>query len=124
MVRLLVIIFTLSIISCTEKPVLGIVITNNSDTDRTNEIVDFSEINILATVGNKDFIIIDKDGKQIPYQRTCDRRIIFPVTIMAGEESTFYIKIGTPEQYSDDWSKCGFENVDDPLTVTVNFNIK
>jgi len=58
MVRFLVILFALSIISCTEKPVLGIVITNNSDTDRTNEIVDFSEINILATVGNKDFIII------------------------------------------------------------------
>jgi hypothetical protein len=123
MVGLLVIIFTLSIISCTEKPVLGIVITNNSDTDRTNEIVDFPEINILATVGNKDFIIIDKDGKEIPYQRTYDSRIIFPVTLMAGDEATFYIKIGTPELYSA--LDFGDETeIDEPLTVRMNFNLK
>ena len=123
MFRLLLFIFALGVISCTEKPVLGIVITNNSDTDRTNEIVDFSEINIFATVGNKDFIITDKDGNEIPYQRTYDSRIIFPVTLMAGDEATFYIKIGTPEPYSA--LDFGEETeIDEPLTVRMNFNLK
>jgi hypothetical protein len=71
-----------------------IVVSNNSDIDRTGEMVEIclSELNFSAS-----FILVDSEGKEIPCQLTNSRRtMIFPVELRAHSSKTYQLKQGVP----------------------------
>lgn len=67
--------------------------------DRTNEIIELPLTPIILKMQDKDIIVTDAEGKQIPYQKTFDNKLIFPVSIVANSKATYTIKEGTPEKY-------------------------
>ncbi len=78
-------------------------------TPRDNEIivVNKSEHNITARYASVaeeyirdvivgDFIIIDTEGKEIPYIITADKLVVFPVTVDADSRICYTLKRGAP----------------------------
>lgn len=90
----------LVLISCTNKSSFKVTVTNPSSFDRTNEIVELPLTSIILKMQDKDFIITDMNDKQIPYQKTFDNKIIFPVSVTANNKVTYTIKEGIPEKYT------------------------
>jgi len=93
-------ILTLGLFACADKSVLEITVANVSATDRTSEIVELPLSDITARIADEAFVITDKAGRQIPYQKTFDDKVIFPVTITAGGRGVYTVKRGTPEVYN------------------------
>lgn len=90
----------LALIGCTNKNSFNVTVNNPSSFDRTNEIVELPLTSIILKIQDKLFIITDASGKQIPYQKTFDNKLIFPVNITANNKATYTIKEGTPEEYT------------------------
>ena len=84
--------------ACTQEKVVEITISNPSATDRTNEITEINS-NVITKLESNSFVILDSNGSQIPYQITYDNKIIFPVSIKAGETCTYKIAAGTPNEF-------------------------
>ena len=80
--------------ACTQEKVVEITISNPSATDRTNEITEINS-DVITKLESNSFVILDSNGSQIPYQITYDNKIIFPVSIKAGETCTYKIAAGT-----------------------------
>lgn len=87
-----------SAFACTQEKMVEITISNPSATDRTNEITEIAK-DAVAKLNGEAFIISDNSGSQIPYQVTYDNKIIFPVSVKAGENVTYTITTGTPEEF-------------------------
>ena len=87
-----------SAFACTQEKVVEITISNPSATDRTNEITEISS-DAVAKLNGETFIISDNTGSQVPYQVTYDNKIIFPVSVKAGENVAYKITPGTPEAF-------------------------
>lgn len=90
----------LVLIGCTNKNSFKVTVANPSSFDRTNEIVELPLTGIILKMQDKDFIITDANDKQIPYQKTFDNKVIFPVNITANNKVTYTIKEGSPEPYA------------------------
>jgi hypothetical protein len=90
----------LALIGCTNKNSFKVTVTNPSSFDRTNEIVELPLTGIILKMQDKDFIITDINNKQVPYQKTFDNKLIFPVSITANNKATYTIIEGTPEVYN------------------------
>lgn len=86
-----------SAFACTQEKVVEITISNPSTTDRTNEITEITSDAIAKLMGET-YVICNNNGMQIPYQETYDNKIIFPVSVKAGESVTYKIMPGTPEE--------------------------
>ncbi len=88
--------------SCTKS--LKVLVTNPINLDRTNEIVSVPLQNIvqkLQLTANKQFVIVDQNGKQIPYQIEADSlSVIFLATVKANGTSDYTIRIGKPEAFA------------------------
>lgn len=87
-----------SAFACTQEKGIDITISNPSATSRTNEITEIA-FDAVASLDSDTFIIMDNSGSQIPYQITYDDKIIFPVTVKAGESVTYKITPGIPEKF-------------------------
>lgn len=87
-----------SAFACTQEKMVEITISNPSATDRMNEITEITS-DAVARLKGETFIISDNTGSQIPYQLTYDNKIIFPVSVKAGENITYKITPGTPEEF-------------------------
>lgn len=99
--------------ACTPEKKVEITISNPSAMDRPNEITEIG-MDAIDKLQGETFIITDSQGKQIPYQVTYDNKIIFPVSLKAGENITYQITPGTPETFKT--VSCGKhypERVDD-----------
>ena len=99
--------------SCNNGKNIKISVKNDSAIDRENEIVEIS-IDELALPDTAQFIIVDAQGGQLPYQLTYDGKLIFPVTVKANSAVEYTIQAGVPEAY--DTLACGRqypERVDD-----------
>lgn len=99
--------------ACTPEKKVEITISNPSAMDRPNEITEIG-MDAIDKLQGETFIITDSQGKQIPYQVTYDNKIIFPVSLKAGENITYQITPGTPEAFKT--VSCGKyypERVDD-----------
>ena len=69
--------------SCTANRHVKVTVSNNTPNERNEEIIEISLKEISARLQLADsshFIILDKDKKEIPYQITYDRKVIFPVS--------------------------------------------
>ncbi len=88
--------------SCTKS--LKVVVTNPINLDRTNEIVSVPLQNItqkLQLSDKQQFVIVDQNGKQIPYQIEADSiSVIFLATVKANGTSDYTIRIGKPETFA------------------------
>lgn len=87
-----------SAFACTQEKGIEITIANPSANSRTNEITEIA-FDAVASLDSDTFIIMDNSGSQVPYQITYDDKIIFPVTVKAGESVTYKITPGTPEKF-------------------------
>ena len=87
-----------SAFACTQEKVVEITISNPSSIDRTNEITEITQDAVVKFEGQS-FILTDSKGMQVPYQVTHDQKIIFPVTVKAGENVTYKITAGTPDTF-------------------------
>ena len=76
-----------------------ITVTNNQDFDRIEEFVEVP-ISAIAKqvklVDEEQYIVVNSEGNQIPYQITYDDNILFPSTVKANSKATYTIAVGTP----------------------------
>ncbi len=85
--------------ACSSDNGKTISISNTSDFERTNEIVELDYATITDLFKEGQFIIADLNGKEIPYQITYDKKLIFPVKVKAHEVINYTIKEGKPRSY-------------------------
>lgn len=73
-----------------------VIITNKSSLSRTNEVVSLTNLPKLC---KSNFIITDNTGKQIPYQKTTEGELLFPVSVNAYSSIKYIIRKGVPEKF-------------------------
>lgn len=90
--------------SCADsKQTMTVTVTNPLDLERAGEMVELPMSDVVARLKLADtaqVVVLDADGKQIPYQVTYDEKIIFPVTVKGNDSATYTIQPGTPEPFS------------------------
>lgn len=101
--RLLVMALALmSLFACKSPDDSMIVIIRNSlDIDRAAEMIEIPMEQVLGRLCLEDsssFIVLDNQGKEIPYQLTYDQKVIFPVSVAAASEVTYCIQRGIPSE--------------------------
>ena len=83
-----------SAIACT--PTHTIEVCNSSDIDRNGQLAEVPVRDIVAVMGNQQFVITDSDGTEVPYQITHDSLLVFPTTVAANSTTTYQLRPGTP----------------------------
>ena len=89
--------------SCSGGKSVKISVKNDSAIDRENEIAEISMNNVTEMLGLSDtaqFVILDAQGKQLPYQLTYDGNLIFPFTVKANSSVEYTVQAGIPEKYN------------------------
>lgn len=90
-------------LSCTEsKTVVTVTVDNSAALERNGELVEVAMSEVsgkLKLADTTQIIVVDADGKQVPYQITYDEKVIFPVNVSANGSATYTIKTGTPEAF-------------------------
>lgn len=84
--------------ACAEDKSFKITVSNPSDFDRKNEIIEL-ESDFLEAFEKDSFIITDPMGMQVTYQITHDNKLIFPATVKANENAIYTIQTGSPEVF-------------------------
>ncbi|MDR2118299.1 MAG: DUF4861 domain-containing protein [Tannerellaceae bacterium] len=91
-------------VACTKEKAIHVSVENPSSYDRTGEIVEIA-FEALNGLPEGSFVILNAEGKQIPYQLTYDKKVVFPVTVPANGTTGVVFTRGTPEVY--DTLVCG-----------------
>lgn len=82
---------------------LTVILTNTSDFDRTDEIVEIEKerINKVLKLSEKEtFIVVDDKNNQVPFQiLTAKNTVIFLANVLAEGSSSFIFKKGTPDNF-------------------------
>ena len=90
---------SLFLFSCKQKAEL--VVYNNTNIDRNNEIIEFCFCSVKDQINFKKgdkIIILNKDNKQVPYQVLADNStIIFPASVNAKDSSVYTVMTGKPD---------------------------
>lgn len=76
-----------------------VTVTNNQDFDRIEEMIEVPVSEVAKKVQLTDeeqYIVLDAEGNQVPYQITYDDNILFPVTVKAGEKAVYTVAVGEP----------------------------
>lgn len=101
MKRILSLLFLIAAFACSEQKEMQVTVSNPLPLDRENEIVEISTDGlsaIRAKYGDQ-FLITDKDEKEVAYQLTYDNKLIFPATVAANTQAVYTLKTGTPQAY-------------------------
>lgn len=88
--------------SCTESKTVTVTVDNSTALERNGEMVEIAMSEVsgkLKLADTAQIIVVDADGKQVPYQITYDEKVIFPVNVAANGSVTYTIKAGTPEAF-------------------------
>lgn len=105
--------------SCTPSGPMKVTVTNSLDLDRKGEMVEVSMENIANRLNLSDttqFIILNENSEQVPYQLTHDGKVIFPASVKAKAATTYTIEIGSPDEKLFNisaWGRKYPERVDD-----------
>lgn len=86
--------------SCANEKTAQITVSNTSQTERKNEIVEVAVKDIqakLASTDTNNMIVVDANGQQVPYQITYDGKLIFPASVGAVAQANYTVKAGTPQ---------------------------
>ena len=86
--------------ACTPKPATDftVTVTNDQAFDR-EELVEVPIGDIVKKVkliGEEQYIVLDAEGNQVPYQITWDDNLLFPATVKANAEAVYTVAIGEP----------------------------
>jgi len=101
-------IISLFLFGCTTtKSEMTLHIENPSTTDRENEMVEVAWENVqekLSLRADQTIVITDGEGEQTTYQLVTNgkekaERVIFPVSLKAGEKRTYHISKGDPQPF-------------------------
>lgn len=76
----------------------AVTISNDQAFDREELIeVPISDIaKRVKLIDEEQYIILDAEGSQVPYQITYDDKLLFPATVQANGETTYTIAVGEP----------------------------
>lgn len=88
--------------SCTESKTVTVTVANSTALERNGEMVEIAMSEVsgkLQLADTAQIIVVDADGKQVPYQITYDEKVIFPANVAANGSVTYTIKAGTPEAF-------------------------
>lgn len=97
------IVVSMSVAACSGNHSFYVI--NDQPFERLDEIVELDASVADSLSNGKVFKIVDKDGKEVPYQRTFDGLIIFPATVDANSRTEYSIIEGSPA--SVDTVACG-----------------
>lgn len=89
--------------ACTESKTVTVTVTNPTDSQRDGEMVEVAMSEVTGKLNLADtaqIIVVDADGKQVPYQITYDEKVIFPANVVANGSAVYTIKAGTPEAFA------------------------
>lgn len=97
------------ITACGGGKTARVFVKNDSSIDRANEIIEVSWSDISTKLGISDtteIIVIDANGFQVPYQLITEgtgvpQKLIFPISVKAGETGEYLVKKGTPDNFID-----------------------
>jgi len=86
--------------SCGPKPATDftVTITNDQDFDR-EELVEVPISDVakkVKLIDEEQYIILDTEGNQVPYQITWDDNLLFPAIVKANAKAVYTIAIGEP----------------------------
>ena len=76
-----------------------ITVSNDQAFARTEEMVEIPLSDIakrVQLIDEEQYIVLDAEGNQIPYQITYDDQLLFPATVEAKGKSTYTITVGEP----------------------------
>ena len=76
-----------------------ITVSNDQAFARTEEMVEIPLSDIakrVQLIDEEQYIVLDAEGNQIPYQITYDDQLLFPATVEAKGKSTYIITVGEP----------------------------
>lgn len=88
--------------ACDASKTVKVTVTNSSAADRANEMVEVSMKEVEAKLALNDttqIVVLDAQGKQLPYQITYNDLLIFPATVKANGAVEYRIEAGTPETF-------------------------
>lgn len=89
-----------AVIACTEERTVCVSVSNTTDINRNNEMVEISMEEIVEKLQLADtaqIVILNEAGEQVPYQITYDDRVIFPASVKANGQVTYSVRAGVPE---------------------------
>lgn len=90
--------------SCADgKRTMTVTVTNPLALERAGEMVEVSMSDVAAQLQLADtaqFIVLDADGRQVPYQLTYDEKVVFPATVKANDDAIYTIQAGVPDPYN------------------------
>lgn len=81
--------------------VYTVTVSNPTDADRHPEMVEICLQDVtsnLSLAEGETFVVKDAEGNELPYQVTYDGKVIFQVTMKAGQEQTYEFAKGTPQE--------------------------
>lgn len=82
--------------ACSGEKATTISVSNQSDAEWKNEIVEMNLADFAKFEKGK-FLLIDKNGKEVAYQITYNDKVVFPVSVKAHEVVNFTVKAGEPQ---------------------------
>ena len=88
------------LVSCGTKQSGDITITvsNNLSFDR-EELVEVPISDVakrVRLIDMEQYVVLDAEGNQVPYQITYDHNLLFPATVLANGETTYTVAVGDP----------------------------
>lgn len=94
--------------ACAGNQKMSVRVTNNSSSDRSDELVEVAWKDIAERILPLDtarLVVIGENGRQIPRQWVYEgkpdvQKLIFPATVKAATSSVYILTTGTPETFS------------------------
>lgn len=71
--------------------------------ERTEEMVEVPMSDVvdrLQLADTAQIVVLDEEGRQVPYQVTYDAKVVFPATVEANGTISYIIQSGTPDPYT------------------------
>lgn len=89
------------LVACGQKPDADftVTVTNDQDFDRTEEMVEvpISEVaKKVQLIDEEQYIVLDAEGNQVPYQITHDDNLLFSATVEAKGKAVYTVAVGEP----------------------------
>ncbi|WP_294626857.1 DUF4861 domain-containing protein [uncultured Bacteroides sp.] len=84
------------------KQAVTVSVTNPLALKRAGEMVEVPMSDVVAKLQLADtaqIVVLDANGRQVPYQVTYDGKVIFPAAVEASATATYTIQPGTPEPF-------------------------
>lgn len=92
-------VLTIGMVSCKKETGMMVTVSNPLLMERLEEMVEVSADDVykkLNLTDTSEFIIVDENNLEVPYQITYDGNIIFPASVGAESTSVYKFKLGEP----------------------------